>query len=107
MKTTSLKVLLLTVLLALTLSSCVTAGREFPEENVTKIELGKTTQEQIKELFGPPWRTGIEDGLVTWTYGSYQYQMFGNSMGSDLVVRFNENGTVVSYSYSAPNPETP
>ena len=105
MTTPRLRILLLTALLSLTHISCATVGRDFPEKHVTQIEIGKTTQEDVRRLFGPPWRTGIEDGLVTWTYGTYQYQLFGNSTGSDLVVRFDENGTVASYSYSAPNIE--
>ena len=105
MKISPLPILLLAAFVFLTLSSCMTTGRKFPEENVKKIEIGKTTQQDVKELFGPPWRTGMEDGLTTWTYGSYHYQMLGTSGGSDLVVRFDDNGKVVSYSYSAPNPE--
>lgn len=105
MKISPLRILLLATIVCLALSSCMTTGRAFPEENVKKIEIGKTTQQDVKELFGQPWRTGIEDGLTTWTYGTYKYQMLGASGGSDLVVRFDDNGKVASYSYSAPNPE--
>lgn len=106
MKTKTLLLLLCIGLISLTYSSCATVGRDFPEQHVTQIEIGKTNQEDIRKLFGPPWRTGIEDGMVTWEYGTYQYQLFGNSTGQDLVVRFDENGTVVSYSYSAPYSES-
>ena len=58
MTTTSLRILLLAGILFLTQTSCMTAGRDFPEEHVPQIEIGKTTQEDVRNLFGPPWRTG-------------------------------------------------
>ena len=42
--------------------SCATVGRDFPVERVPEIKIGETTQSQIREMFGAPWRTGIEDG---------------------------------------------
>lgn len=82
------------------LSACATAGREFPESEVPKIRIGQTTQAQIRSMFGPPWRTGLENGQETWTYGRYRYSLFAPESSSDLVVRFDANGTVASYAYS-------
>lgn len=81
-------------------SSCATVGRDFPSERVDGIQIGKTTQTEIQEMFGSPWRIGIEDGLRTWTYGRYKYKLFGQSMSKDLVVRFDKNNVVVSYSFN-------
>lgn len=77
-----------------------TMGRPFPIAAVKKIEMGKTTKEDIRRQFGQPWRTGIEDGRRTWTYG--QYSM---TVTRDLVVRFNDKDIVVSYSFSSSAPE--
>jgi len=83
------------------LCSCATVGRPFPESEVGKIVIGRTTAVEVKGLFGPPWRTGVEDGLKTWTYGHYHYSVFAPASSKDLVVRFDDHDVVVSYSYSA------
>lgn len=81
-------------------TGCATVGREFPVAYVESIEKGTTTQEQIRDRFGEPWRVGLEDGQTTWTYGRYRYSLFGQPSTTDLVVRFDARGVVASYSYS-------
>ena len=87
-------------------AGCATVGRPFPAAPVTQIQLHHTTQAQIREIFGAPWRTGIEDGRSTWTYGFYRYSLFAPAKTRDLVIRFDADGTVASYSYNATEPET-
>jgi len=84
----------------LVLAGCATVGRQFPVDPVSKIQIGKTTQDDIRGTFGQPWRTGLEDGKTTWTYGYYKYRLFGSSITRDLVVRFDNRGVVASYSFS-------
>jgi len=91
---------ILTGITLLACMSCATVGRDFPTDTVAQIQIGKTTLTEINELFGPPWRTGVEDGDKTWTYGYYKYRLFGDSTTRDLVVRFDERGVVNSYSYN-------
>jgi len=93
--------LLLTFLLASALLSCATVGRPFPETAVERIVIGRTTSAEIEEIFGPPWRTGLEDGSKTWAYGHYRYSIFAPARSRDLVIRFDDKDVVVSYSYSA------
>ena len=69
-----------------------------------EIEIGKTTRLQVQGLFGDPWRTGLEDGETTWTYGHYRYSLFGEGMTRDLVVRFDDRGVVSSYSFNSTVP---
>lgn len=97
---TWLAILLLLGFMACTLGSCATVGREFPTERVSDIELQGTTRAEIQEMFGPPWRTGIEDGYETWTYGRYRYAIFSDAKTKDLVVRFNDQGVVRSYTFN-------
>ena len=66
--------------------------------------MGQTTQQQVKELFGDPWRVGVEDGRPTWTYGRYRYKLFGETQTKDLVVRFDEQNRVHSYTFSTTEP---
>jgi outer membrane protein assembly factor BamE (lipoprotein component of BamABCDE complex) len=86
--------------LSLVLAGCATVGRDFPVSHVSEIEMGKTTQDQIRTLFGPPWRVGVEDGQRTWTYGKYRYTMLGQRDAQDLVIRFDAHDVVVSYTFS-------
>ena len=84
----------------LSLSSCATVGRDFPAERVSEIRIHQTTRDEIRSMFGPPWRVGIEDGRQTWTYGRYLYRLFGETSTKDLVVRFDDRGIVASYSFN-------
>jgi hypothetical protein len=88
------------MILVVFLSACATVGKDFPSGKVSEIKIGKTTQTEIEAMFGKPWRTGIEDGLVTWTYGKYHYSAFSQAQTKDLVVRFDNNKIVRSYSYN-------
>ena len=83
-----------------TLVGCASFGRDFATHNVDQITIGETTRAEIQEMFGEPWRTGIEDGKRTWTYGKYRWSAFGDDETTDLVVRFNNDGTVSSYVYN-------
>jgi hypothetical protein len=82
------------------LCSCASVGRKFPVSPVSEIVIGETTDSEIREMFGEPWRVGVEDGRRTWTYGDYRYRLIGEPSTTDLVVRFDEKKVVVSYSFS-------
>jgi outer membrane protein assembly factor BamE (lipoprotein component of BamABCDE complex) len=88
-------------ILVVFMSACATVGRDFPSGKVNEIHIGKTTQAQVEAIFGKPWRTGIEDGFETWTYGKYKYSAFGQAQTKDLVVRFDNNKIVRSYTYNS------
>ena len=87
------------------LAGCLTVGKEFPVGSVTRLEIGETTRQDVRKLFGEPWRTGVEDGKRTWTYGRYRYSAFGDAQTRDLVVRFDAKGVVASYSFNSTFPE--
>jgi hypothetical protein len=87
------------------LAGCLTVGRDFPALAVTKLEIGVTTRERVRELFGHPWRVGVEDGDPTWTYGHYRYTLLGSTRTRDLVVRFDRAGVVKSYTFSSTDPK--
>lgn len=84
----------------LSLSGCATIGQDFPATEVKKITIRQTTQQEIRSLFGSPWRTGVEDGHRTWTYGNYNYNLFSENKAKDLVIKFDNNDVVVSYTFS-------
>jgi hypothetical protein len=86
--------------LSVIVGACANVGRDFPDSRVPEILIGKTTQAQVEQMFGKPWRVGLEDGQRTWTYGKYRYSLFGQSNTKDLVIRFNDKDVVVSYSFN-------
>ena len=85
---------------ALPVTGCVSVGQEFAASRTMEIKIGQTTQREIREIFGEPWRVGIEDGRKTWTYGKYKYSLFGSDKTEDLVVRFDDRGVVRSYTFN-------
>ena len=81
-------------------AGCASIGRPFPTDKIKGIVLGKTTQSDIESSDGHPYRTGIEDGDVTWSYVDEHYAAFGEPRTTDLQVRFNADGTVKSYNFN-------
>jgi outer membrane protein assembly factor BamE (lipoprotein component of BamABCDE complex) len=90
---------------AILLAGCATIGWEFPVANVDQIQIGKTTRDDVQRLFGTPWRVGVEDGHPTWTYGHYKYKLFGQAKSRDLLVRFDANNVVRSYTFNTTEKE--
>jgi outer membrane protein assembly factor BamE (lipoprotein component of BamABCDE complex) len=82
------------------LTGCATIGHDFAASEVKNIQIGKTTQDEIKAMFGTPWRTGVDDGRKTWTYGIYHYSLFNDARTQDLVIRFNDKDIVASFTYN-------
>ncbi len=91
---------MLLLAISLVMIGCATVGKDFPVEKVSGIQIKKTTQQEIRKVFGPPWRIGIEDGQNIWTYGKYRYKLFGEASTTDLVIRFDNNNVVESYSFN-------
>jgi hypothetical protein len=83
------------------LTGCFTVGQEFSPARVPEIKIGQTRKQDINDMFGTPWRTGMEDGKPTWTYGIYRYALFGGNDSQDLLIRFDGQGIVRSYTYSS------
>jgi hypothetical protein len=93
--------LMLFTVLSLPVTGCMPkVGHYFPVYKIRQIEIDKTTKAEVRQMFGDPWRTGLEDGLRTWTYGEYSV-----NISRDLIIRFNEKNVVKSYSFSSSVPE--
>ena len=93
--------LMMLAALGLPAAGCMpTVGKPFPVYKVRQIEVEKTTMAEVRQMFGDPWRTGLENGKRTWTYGEY-----GVKISRDLVIRFDEQNVVKSYSFSSSVPE--
>ena len=95
----------ISLMISLNGCSSMTLGTDFPVDQVNSIEIGVTTRAEIRERFGAPWRTGIEDGMSTWTFGYYSYDFSGKGLGRDLMIKFNQAGIVRSYSFNTTETE--
>ena len=92
--------LILISMMIMFVSGCITLGKDFPEANVSSITIGVTTKNEIRMLFGSPWLSGVQDGQPAWTYGSYDYSLFGERKAKDLLVQFDDQGKVSSFTFS-------
>ena len=92
--------LILISMMIMFVSGCITLGKDFPEANVSSIAIGVTTKNEVRKLFGSPWLSGVQDGHPAWTYGSYDYSIFGERKAKDLVVQFDDYGKVSSFTFS-------
>lgn len=86
------------------LTACVTIGQPFQAQGVPALAIGTSTMTEIQRTYGQPFRTGVQDGDVTWTYVNYKLRLFGGQCTQDLVVRFDAAGTVKSFTYNTSSP---
>ena len=82
-------------------SSCISLGKDFQESHVPAIKIGQTTKSEVRKLFGSPWLSGNQDGELAWTYGNYDYSVFGERKAKDMVIQFDHNGIVTTYTFSS------
>ena len=85
--------------------ACATVGRNFDATQLSWLKNGDTTKAQILDKLGQPWRVGSDAGDQTWTYGYYQYRAFGESNSKDLVLHFDPDGKLKSYTMNTSFPE--
>jgi hypothetical protein len=90
----------LAVLMLLISSGCASIGHEFPAGQISTIRIGETTQNEIYSTFGKPWRTGIDNGMKTWTYGNYRYSLFSDHSAEDLVIKFDKRNVVSAFVFN-------
>jgi len=84
------------LVLASLLAGCAHLGTNFDATSLDWLHEGATKQE-IQQKLGTPLRVGYDAGLPTWTYGYYEYRLFGDSNNKDLVLRFSSDGALQSW----------
>jgi outer membrane protein assembly factor BamE (lipoprotein component of BamABCDE complex) len=93
--------------LTLALAGCFSVGRNFSSAPVRKIEKGVSTKEDVRKLFGEPFRTGLDDGYESWTYVYNRWAPFSQTKSKDLYIVFNKDGTVRTYTFNSNLGDTP
>jgi hypothetical protein len=95
---------MLTLLAVVSLqTACVTRGRDFSSD-LSWIKKGQTSQIDVTRVLGEPTAIGNTGGIPTWTYGFYDYRLFGNSDTKEL--KFYWNGDKVQdFSFNSSFPQ--
>ncbi len=91
---------LMVLLAAFVFVGCGSVGRNFDSANVKNVHNKVTTQAQIVEWFGEPFKKGRENGNTMWTY-QYDTYSSGESKSKDLVLLFDSAGKVIAYRYTS------
>ncbi len=97
--------ILVALLLCLTwIAGCGTVGSDFSVEQAHSIENGKTTKEDIAQMFGEPFKTGIQNGHPIWIYEQNKYKAMGDDTSKSLIVEFDDKGVVRSFQVTSNEP---
>jgi len=83
------------------LSSCASVGKDFDSGKVNSIKNNLTTQLEIIDWFGMPFKEGTENGYVMWTYQIDEWQAMGQSKSKGLVILFDDKNKVKAYRYES------
>ena len=87
------------------LAGCGTMGKDFNTSQVNNIQNHVTSQSEIIENFGIPFKEGTQNGMVMWTYQFDQYNAIGLDHSKDLVILFDKEDTVNSYRFTSTRSE--
>jgi outer membrane protein assembly factor BamE (lipoprotein component of BamABCDE complex) len=94
------------------ITSCATTykiGKQFATEDVVQIVIGETSPSDIISFFGDPWRTGIFNGNIVYTY-CYEEVVFNHDdsvdkKGNTLIIEFDQDKKVKNYYFNIPGNE--
>ena len=87
------------------LASCGTVGENFNSSQVKSIQNNVTNQTEILDKFGLPFKEGIENGQVMWTYQFDQWNILEPTQSKDLVILFDEKNLVSVYRFTTSESE--
>ncbi len=95
------KILGITGILILSLTmGCGTMGNNFDTSQVRTIQNGVTTQVDVLDRFGPPFKEGVENGRVMWTYQFDVWSLIDTTKSKDLVILFDDRRIVRAHRYT-------
>ncbi len=80
---------------------CASVGKDFDSEKVKEIKNHVTTQLEILDWFGVPFKEGTENGLTMWTYQIDKWKVVGDVESKGLVILFDAQNKVKAYRYES------
>ena len=90
--------------ISLLLPACVTRGHDFSSD-ISWIKAQKTTQADVTAILGAPEKVGNSGGTPTWTYGFYDWSLFGDSYTKEVKLYWNDDRTVKDFAFTSSFPE--
>lgn len=91
-------------ILCLTQTACVTRGEDFSSD-ISWVKKNQTTRADVQKYLGSPFSVGNAGGVQTWTYGYYDYRLFGESKTKELKFYWSPESKVQDYSFNSSFPE--
>ena len=90
------------------LAACYgTIGNNFDSSQIKSIQNNVTSQEEIFERFGAPFKKGVENDQTMWTYQFDKWNTVGPAQSKDLVILFDNKNIVKAYRYTTSNSKKP
>ena len=90
------------------LAACYgTVGNNFDSSQIKNIQSNVTSQEEIFERFGAPFKKGVENNQTMWTYQFDIWNALGPAQSKDLVILFDNKNIVKAYRYTTSNAKKP
>ena len=90
------------------LAACYgTVGNNFDSSQIKSIQSNVTSQEEIFERFGAPFKKGVENDQTMWTYQFDKWNAVGPAQSKDLVILFDNKNIVKAYRYTTSNSKKP
>ncbi|MCX6129633.1 MAG: outer membrane protein assembly factor BamE [Proteobacteria bacterium] len=84
-------------------TACVTRGRDFSSD-LGWVKKSQTTQNDVTKFLGTPTAVGSTGGVPTWTYGYYDYRLFGESETKEIKFYWNNDGKLQDFSFNSSFP---
>jgi len=80
---------------------CGTVGKKFDSSKVKNIQNNVTSQIEILDWFGVPYKEGTENNHTMWTYQLDTWQAIGEGKSKGLVILFDDKNIVKAYRYES------
>ena len=90
------------------LTSCHgTVGSNFDSSQVKNIQNNVTSQAEVLERLGAPFKKGVENKQSMWTYQFDIWNAIGPAQSKDLVILFDEKNIVKAFRYTTSGSKKP
>ncbi|MFQ5449464.1 MAG: hypothetical protein ACE5E9_02490 [Nitrospinaceae bacterium] len=80
---------------------CGSVGKNFDSDKVKNIQNNTTTQAEILDWFGVPFKEGTENNHTMWTYQFDKWSAFNDTQSKDLVILFDDKNVVKAYRFTS------